>query len=1064
MGWKKGLVALSALLALMGVSQTALADNVVTYVTGVSTGSGGAGQYDSATGKYYKLSLVSENNPNTGDTTPQFKQYDLLSSADGLTYTYDRTLVDEADVTLLYEDFDNYNNSVSSDWSVDKGTWQVVLDGTNTYKQTGAGNGVVSRIGGSGWTDYAASADVKRLGDGAALLGRYQDDSNYYQLMLSSTDWTLNKLVGGTWTTLDSGAFATSTSTYYNVKLVFAGTNIQAYIDGTKVSEVTDSSLASGTVGLRSTNGQAYFDNVRAVQHMLLDDFASGTGQWTVDKGTWTTYTETYASGNPDNTVYEQSGSGSGIVFAGSAAWTDYTVSTYVKRVGTGAGILGRVQDDQNFYQLIISSGSWTLNKFVGGVWSTLETGNHTFSNTNYYHLQMIFSGSTIKVGIWDENGNPIVDSPNSDTPVTATDTSFASGKIGLRANTGHAFFDNVAVGGLMTDALYRSQHWIKSPVTGHWSIWTKRQYGTSGADGAAQNLLALTSMDGKINGQYMMVYAGYPDGNRSGDLGLFTDDDPAHSRYIVSADTPNGYVNIYKLNADNDYFDLSASQAGHTDGLINHIDCSTAGINCYSVNGKHNVEAPSLLKFNGYYYIFGSGVSGWRPNQQQYTYASSLGGTWADAQKIGDSSGYHSQLFSVAQIFGSAQHSFLFTSTRNGALWGGKSTQVYLPMYVNNPGSTPSADFRFSTNYYDYMEANYTTGEVKGYNYDVGTKLAVSGVTAAYDDGTNTPGKTIDGNDSTYWINNNTKASGVITYDLGSTHTVKAVKLRLDDNDHKRVNHIKIEVGNGTTYTTIYDVDANDVGGVTAAIDWLQPIPLQDRTQSGRYVKISLTGANSEGANNYGFKIYEAQIWGDPANTAASVDETFASGTPGSAPAGWTVTADAGTSATVEVDGGDNRLKLNDGSSSGKVTAAKSFTRQEGSTVTASLDFKVSAVGSGETLALKSGSVEAIKITNAANGLVFSDSLGANQLIAPITTGTWYRLKIEANTDADTFDVYLSTPGDADFDDNLVRGGGRMDLLSNDIPSFGSLEFATSVSGTGQLWVDNIKVNGPLF
>jgi hypothetical protein len=211
--------------------------------------------------------------------------------------------------------------------------------------------------------------------------------------------------------------------------------------------------------------------------------------------------------------------------------------------------------------------------------------------------------------------------------------------------------------------------------------------------------------------------------------------------------------------------------------------------------------------------------------------------------------------LFSVAQIFGSVQHSFLFSSTRNGALWGGKSTQVYLPMYVNNPGSTPNTDFRFITNYYDYTVANYTTGEVKGYNYDVGTKLAVSGVTAAYDDGTNSPGKTVDGNDSTYWINNNTKASGVITYDLGTAHTVKAVKLRLDDNDHKRASHIKIEVGDGTTFTTIYDVDANDVGGVTAAIDWLQPIPLQDRTQSGRYVKISLTGANSEGANNYWLK-----------------------------------------------------------------------------------------------------------------------------------------------------------------------------------------------------------------
>lgn len=123
-----------------------------------------------------------------------------------------------------------------------------------------------------------------------------------------------------------------------------------------------------------------------------------------------------------------------------------------------------------------------------------------------------------------------------------------------------------------------------------------------------------------------------------------------------------------------------------------------------------------------------------------------------------------------------------------------------------------------------------------------------------------------------------------------------------------------------------------------------------------------------------------------------------------------------------------------------------------------------MSTAGNGDTITLKSGSTAAIKITNAANGLVFSDSTGNNQLIAPIAAGIWYRMKIEANTDADTFDIYLSTPSDTNLDDNMVRGGGRMDLLSNVIPFFDSLEFATSVSGSGQLWLDNIKVNGPLY
>ena len=88
--------------------------------------------------------------------------------------------------------------------------------------------------------------------------------------------------------------------------------------------------------------------------------------------------------------------------------------------------------------------------------------------------------------------------------------------------------------------------------------------------------------------------------------------------------------------------------------------------------------------------------------------------------------------------------------------------TGVFADVF-EQPDQYAGGDFSFSTNYYDYTVVNNTTGAVKGYNYDVGTKLAISGVTAAYDDGTHTPAKTIDGDDSSYWINNNTKASGVI-------------------------------------------------------------------------------------------------------------------------------------------------------------------------------------------------------------------------------------------------------------------------------------------------------------
>jgi multiple sugar transport system substrate-binding protein len=76
--------------------------------------------------------------------------------------------------------------------------------------------------------------------------------------------------------------------------------------------------------------------------------------------------------------------------------------------------------------------------------------------------------------------------------------------------------------------------------------------------------------------------------------------------------------------------------------------------------------------------------------------------------------------------------------------------------------------------------------------------------------------------------------------------------------------------------------------------------------------------------------------------------DEDFSSGTVGNAPANWTVTADASTSGTVQLDGGDKHLKLDDNNASGHVTAVKSFTDQEGYTVSARMTSKCRRQGTG--------------------------------------------------------------------------------------------------------------------
>ncbi|MCV6604355.1 MAG: hypothetical protein OIF34_03550, partial [Porticoccaceae bacterium] len=61
----------------------------------------------------------------------------------------------------------------------------------------------VSSAGDSNWSDYSLSAEVKRGGNGAAILGRYAASNHYYQLMIySNNTYKLSKNLNGNWSLL----------------------------------------------------------------------------------------------------------------------------------------------------------------------------------------------------------------------------------------------------------------------------------------------------------------------------------------------------------------------------------------------------------------------------------------------------------------------------------------------------------------------------------------------------------------------------------------------------------------------------------------------------------------------------------------------------------------------------------------------------------------------------------------------------------------------------------------------------------------------------------------------
>jgi Glycosyl hydrolase family 59/Ricin-type beta-trefoil lectin domain-like/Concanavalin A-like lectin/glucanases superfamily len=129
-------------------------------------------------------------------------------------------------------------------------------------------------LGDLSWSDYKVSADTLMEQAGAVqLLGRVETQQpfavagiNDYYLQLSSTGaWSIVKnTTSATTTTLTSGTVAApGTNTWHNLALTFTGSTITAAIDGVTVGSATDTSYATGQVGLGVDGYQTdQFDNL----------------------------------------------------------------------------------------------------------------------------------------------------------------------------------------------------------------------------------------------------------------------------------------------------------------------------------------------------------------------------------------------------------------------------------------------------------------------------------------------------------------------------------------------------------------------------------------------------------------------------------------------------------------------------------------------------------------------------------------------------------------------------------------------------------------------------------
>lgn len=167
---------------------------------------------------------------------------------------------------------DDFETSDAADWfpSADASAWGVVMDDSNVYEQ-GPPQVNMDRFSSAGdaeWTDVSIEARVKVTAFNgssssyfAGVYARIEGASNYYSFALRS-DGKVSIRKGGSnlGSAEDAGIVE---GEYFDVKFVARGSTLTGFINGAQVTQVTDSSIPNGAIGVGTRNTSAMFDDVR---------------------------------------------------------------------------------------------------------------------------------------------------------------------------------------------------------------------------------------------------------------------------------------------------------------------------------------------------------------------------------------------------------------------------------------------------------------------------------------------------------------------------------------------------------------------------------------------------------------------------------------------------------------------------------------------------------------------------------------------------------------------------------------------------------------------------------
>jgi pectate lyase len=253
---------------------------------------------------------------------------------------------------------------------------------------------------------------------------------------------------------------------------------------------VSTVALAVATVG---------FGGIGVAAPIFTDDFEDGNSSgWTASGGSWSV-------GTDGSRVLAQTGTSSDArARAGLASWTNYTVTARAKATAFNGSnrfiaLLARAQSATSYYYVALRSNNTVeLKKLVNGTATTLASASVTVTTGTWYSLSLTVSGSSLTARV------------NNGAPLTATDTQFATGQVGVATFNASANFDDVLVDstvGPQPSSPQPSSPGPSSPRPSSSSSSSNPQPQPNVADGfAALNALGQNGTSGGAGGRVVTV------------------------------------------------------------------------------------------------------------------------------------------------------------------------------------------------------------------------------------------------------------------------------------------------------------------------------------------------------------------------------------------------------------------------------------------------------------------------------------------------------------------------------------------------------------------------------